>query len=76
MVQEFDFAGFQVVSPGNDLEVPGLHSFGQDWLSLLQLPGNIECLGAYGVFDWIAGLTLRLLYSGLDGVQHGVDVTR
>jgi hypothetical protein len=54
MVQEFDFAGFQVVSPGNDLEVPGLYSFGQDWLSLLQLLGNIERLGADGVFDWIA----------------------
>jgi hypothetical protein len=76
MVQQLDFAGFQVVAPGNNLEVSGLYSFSQDWLGLLQLLGDVERLGADGILHWIAGLTFCLLYGGFDGVQHGLNVAR
>jgi hypothetical protein len=59
--EQVDFAGIPVIARGDDLEFPGLHPFGKDWFGLLQLLGDVERLGAHGIFDRIARLVAYFL---------------
>src|SRR5690242_13324370 len=70
LVDQDDFAGFQVIHGPDDLETARTHPFGKNWITVLKLLHNEPHIVGFCVCSQISPVGFRLFNGGTDRVDN------